>query len=187
MDLKENAIRDLQLAGQIMNGDMQALALLYTHYYTPLLLIARTKSPTRDAADEAVTDVFLSLLNREQELTITTSVKAYLEQSVRYRCMTMYSIANRKEALRKKYETHVPDYVPATNRMEMAELRAALQAALRSLPDQLKKVIELCYFEEKERQDIASAMGISPETVTKYLLEARKRLRKCHSLKMFLS
>lgn len=187
MNLKKHTITDLQLVGQIRNGDMQALGLLYIHYYTSLLMVARTKSPTRDAADEAVTDVFLSLINREHELTITTSVKAYLEQSVRHRCKAMYSAASREEALRKKYETHVPDYVPATNRMEIVELRAALQAALRSLPDQLKKATELFYFEGKERQDIATTLGVSPETVTKYLLEARKRLRECHSLKMFLS
>ncbi|SHN45700.1 RNA polymerase sigma factor [Chitinophaga sp. CF418] len=187
MNLNENAITDLQLVEQIRNGDMQALALLYTRHYTPLLLIARTKSPHRDAADEAVTDVFLSLLNRENELTITTSVKAYLDQSVRYRCMTMYSIATRKDELRKKYGMHLADEEPATNRMEMAELRTALYAALRLLPDQLKRAIELSYFEEKEKEDVATALGVSPATVTKYILEARKRLRKCHSLKTFLS
>lgn len=187
MHLNDNAITDLQLLELIRNGDMEALALLYQRHYTPLLLLARMKSPHRNGADEAVTEVFLSLLNRKNELTITKSVKAYLHQAVCYRCMTMYSTAKRENEHQKHYGEHVSGDVPATNRMEMIELQAALNNALRLLPDQLKRVIELSYLEEKEKEDIATEMGVLPSTVTKYISEALKRLAECHFLKIFQS
>lgn len=178
-------VNDLQLIEQIKNRDIQALAVLYTRYHKPLVIMARTLSPNKDEASDIVTEVLLSLLKRGKRLKIKTSVKTYLYKAVRYRCITMYALTNREDDLLKEYGKHLTDYEPALNRMEVAEIHQALQTALNSLPAQMKKAIELSYLQEKGKQEVATALGIEPSTLTKYIKEALTRLRQIPGLKNF--
>ncbi|TWU57864.1 RNA polymerase sigma factor [Rubripirellula reticaptiva] len=56
------------------------------------------------------------------------------------------------------------------------ELATWLRAAIRSLPDQQAAVFSLAYFEQLSRNEIATALDVSPETVSTTLYKARNKL-----------
>lgn len=68
----------------------------------------------------------------------------------------------------------------ATQRPEQeliaAELATWLRGEIRLLPDQQAAIFSLAYFEQLSRNEIATALGVSPEAVSTTLYKARKKL-----------
>jgi RNA polymerase sigma-70 factor, ECF subfamily len=61
---------------------------------------------------------------------------------------------------------------------ESIETRGKVRAALESLPDAQREVVEMTHFEGRSRAEIAEIRGCSPETVKKLLCRGRRRIRK---------
>jgi RNA polymerase sigma factor (sigma-70 family) len=57
-----------------------------------------------------------------------------------------------------------------------AELATWLRGEIRQLPDQQAAIFSLAYFEQLSRNEIASALDVSPESVSTTLYKARKKL-----------
>lgn len=175
MEQNEN-VRDLQLIGQIKDGDKEALGELYKIYSKTLVCLARTRLGSKEEAEDIVNDLFLSLQSKGKDINITTNVKAYLSQAVRFQCFKKYTLTEREESFLVEYQTQLPDHEPAPDRLESVEKQQMIHQAIYSLPGQMKKAIERRYLDEKEKEDVATEMAVDKSTLTKYLLEARKRL-----------
>jgi len=57
-----------------------------------------------------------------------------------------------------------------------AELATWLRGEIRMLPDRQAAIFSLAYFEQLSRNEIATALEVSPETVSTTLYKARKKL-----------
>lgn len=57
-----------------------------------------------------------------------------------------------------------------------AELANRLRGEIRNLPQQQAAIFSLAYFEQLSRSEIASALAITPESVSTALYKARKKL-----------
>ena len=57
-----------------------------------------------------------------------------------------------------------------------AELATWLRGEIRELPDQQAAIFSLAYFEQLSRNEIATALDVSPEAVSTTLYKARKKL-----------
>lgn len=176
---------DQQLIVRLREGGIKTLAELHTRYYKTLLFYARTLLPSREDAEDVVNELFLSLLKKKEAMNITKNVKGYLYNAVKYRSITFNNKAKREEEVLKEYGLTITDFLPTTNRIEEAENQQELMEAINTLPARLKTAIILCCLKEMEKKEVALKMGVSPETVTKYISKAIKRLAKFYSLKMF--
>ena len=69
---------------------------------------------------------------------------------------------------------------PATQRPDQeliaAELATWLRGEIRMLPDRQAAIFSLAYFEQLSRNEIATALEVTPETVSTALYKARKKL-----------
>jgi RNA polymerase sigma-70 factor (ECF subfamily) len=61
--------------------------------------------------------------------------------------------------------------------MDTKELAAAIEAAIRALPEQCRKVFQLSRNEGMKYQEIADEMGISVKTVENQMGKALKHMR----------
>lgn len=68
-------------------------------------------------------------------------------------------------------ETQRPD-----QELIAAELADWLRGEIRMLPDQQAAIFSLAYFEQLSRNEIATALDVSPEAVSTTLYKARKKL-----------
>ena len=106
------------------------------------------------------------------------NIKAYLHLSVRNRC---FDKVRREKVRQKRMERasmiYEPLYLPE-DRLATQELRLQLNNAINQVPKLSAQVFRLTYLEQKSRNEIASQMGISPNTVRNQLVRAVKILRQ---------
>lgn len=86
---------------------------------------------------------------------------------------------DRLRGTRLANELHDNDHVSTIepfDELTARELAQWLRAAITRLPDQQATVFALVHFEHLSRDEVASSLGISPESVSTALYKARQRL-----------
>jgi len=74
--------------------------------------------------------------------------------------------------------TEAADAAPGPDqRLDLAQLRGRLRAAMAELSPEHRAVVELCYFHDMAHGEIAEVVGCPAETVKTRMFYARRRLR----------
>jgi len=139
-----------------------------------------------ETAEDLVQDLFLRLLDRRQTLASVSDVEGYLYIAARNRALDHVKQQQRRveEGVgpRKRYESpvitaHAP-LVPRDPAQELlsAEIAAAVQRAVDALPPRQREVI-LLQWSGHSYDEIATALNISPKTVSNHLTRAIESLR----------
>jgi RNA polymerase sigma-70 factor (ECF subfamily) len=147
---------------------------------------------SRNAADaeDLVQETFLKALRGFESFEPGSNFKAWIFRILRNTYLTSRTglAANRTVALEDELkeggdsrpaaypETAIDRQTPETNLLQMAD-RAALQAAMETLPPALLEVIFLCDVEELKYRDIAITLEIPIGTVMSRIARARVALR----------
>ncbi|MEZ6089294.1 MAG: sigma-70 family RNA polymerase sigma factor [Pirellulaceae bacterium] len=127
-------------------------------------------------AEDISQDVFTEAMSIHRAASVRTWT------GLMVRLATMRSIdrlrSNRKKPATLPNETSECLAVRPRQEQELiaTELATWLRDEIRDLPDQQAVVFSLAYFEQLSRNEIASAIDISPEAVSTTLYKARKRL-----------
>jgi RNA polymerase sigma-70 factor, ECF subfamily len=132
------------------------------------------------AAEEVVQKVFLKLWERKNQISINTSLKAYLYKSVYHESLN--HLKHEKVKLKYMNQIHVDQNQISEGVQEMEgqekELQKCLQKALNLLPEKCRAVFHLSRFEEMKYQEIAEQLQISIKTVETHMGKALKILRR---------
>jgi len=151
---------------------------LFKEHFIPLCNFARGFVLDADSAKEIVQDVFINLWQKRETIEQEKSVKAYLFQSVRNRCLN-YIRDN------QKFRSHYLDVELEQNRpaedydlLVSEEIQKTIEAAIQKLPDKCREVFKLSRFGEMKYNDIAMKLGISVKTVEVHISKALKILRE---------
>ncbi len=136
-------------------------------------------------AEDIAQDVFYEVWRRKDQLSINTSLKAYLRRAALNR--TLNYLRNRK--IRWDDEPELPtveDITPgAAQVLETEELRQVIDEAIDLLPEKCRVVFMLSRYDELSYQEIAGQLNISVKTVENQVSKALKHLRA--ALKPYLS
>lgn len=141
-------------------------------------------------AEDLVQETFLKALRGFESFELGSNFKAWIFRILRNTYLTSRTglAANRTVALEDELsdrgETGPAQYpeavidrqTPETNLLQMAD-RAALQAAMETLPPALLEVILLCDVEEMKYREIAATLEIPIGTVMSRIARARGALR----------
>ena len=82
-----NYITDEELLRRIKHDDSKALKILFERYYPSLCRFAFRFVKTTHLAEEAVSDVFLTIWIKKENIEIRTNLKTYLFTAVRNQSM----------------------------------------------------------------------------------------------------
>lgn len=176
-DLAESLVESLR------NNDPQALEALYYAYATPLSRFAARFLGSREAAMDAIHDVYVSIWERRHTIEVRTTFKAYLYSAVRRRASDI--LRHRKVVENNELLADLtappgqsqPDLLPDEQYVHN-ELSASLRQAINSLPNRTREVTRLRWEDGLGRTEIAEALEISVKTVDNLLVVAMKALRK---------
>jgi RNA polymerase sigma-70 factor (ECF subfamily) len=141
-------------------------------------------------AEDLVQETFLKALRGFASFEPGSNFKAWIFRILRNTYLTSRTglAANRTVALEEELqqsgdagpatypEAAIDRQTPETNLLQMAD-RAAVQAAMETLPPALLEVIFLCDVEEMKYRDIAIALEIPIGTVMSRIARARLALR----------
>lgn len=161
-----------------LQGDKSAFEQLFRAYYSRLVHYAFKVLGDQDEAEEMVQQVFISLWETRQKMSIHSSLKSYLYRAVHNRCLNLIE----KNAVRQQYQQEVrattDESVQPLQQLAHTELEKEMKRALDKLPEQCRRVFELSRYEGLKYAAIAEVLGISVKTVENQVGKALKILRE---------
>lgn len=198
---------DAALVREVATGSEAALAILYDRHADGVFAAACRLTSDRQVAEEVVQETFLALWNRAELFDPRAgSLAAWIHTIARNRTVDRLRAAGRRPnlvALSSAAGTDEPDTAAlerlvASGRvlggadlgpgpegaLESAELRATLQDALATMPDQERTVIVLAYREELTQSEIAERLGWPLGTVKTRTRRALLRLREILAMEL---
>jgi RNA polymerase sigma-70 factor (ECF subfamily) len=171
---------DRRIMVRLQNGDMDALAELYDRYAALAMGVALRVVRDRNAAEDAVHDSFLAVWRKARTFDAQRgSVRSWLLTVVRHRAIdrvrrsvpTMdVADADEQSLIRSDADPTLAAAVASMSADELAQ-------AMRALPNEQRRAVELAYFEGHTYREVARLMNISPGTAAGRLRLALQRLR----------
>jgi RNA polymerase sigma-70 factor (ECF subfamily) len=121
-----------------------------------------------------VQDVYSALWRNRTHLDIRGSVRGYLFAATRHR-----SFNEIRRQHRNQHAEFAPTPVPTPEKeLERSEVKTAVRAAIGTLPEAARHVVELRWLEGLSYAEIAAALGITQKTVENHLARAKQLLRE---------
>ena len=164
-----------------LNKDISLFEEIYTTYFPVLLNYAVGVTKDLSAAEDVVSEVFLTLWEQQGNLNIEKSVKAYLFKSVYHQSLNTLN-RNKVHDRYEEYLKHIRflneengDY-PLSGLIEM-EITEIMQKSIESLPEQCRLIFTMSRNENMTHEEIAQKLGISVNTVHTQIRRALVRLR----------
>jgi RNA polymerase sigma-70 factor (family 1) len=170
------SLDDTQLSDLLKSGDRAAYTEIYDRYVLVLLGHAYNKARDREAAKDAVHEVFVTLWAKRSSLTID-NLPGYLFRSVRN--VILNQVAH--EAVRDRYissmVTFAAGYETTDHLVREKQLMAIIEKEIDALPPKMREVLRLSRNENLSHKEIAEKLDISEQTVSKQITNALKILR----------
>lgn len=161
---------------EIKNRNIKVFEAFFREYYPLLTKFAEGFVFDDQVAEDLVQNLFLYLWEHAGRVEIESSLKSYLYQAVKNRCLNYLR------------DLHVEDkrkflYVEAClNEEDLSDwpdidLTRRIEAAIGSLPSQMKELFMMKYFQGMKSREIARIRGISENTLQTQLQRAKEKLR----------
>ena len=130
-------------------------------------------------AEEIVQQVFFKLWDRNENLSLTGSVSAYLYRAVHNESLNYI----KHQKVRSNHKLHVAysmknEVEHPAKKVMTGELEKKIHSALNELPEQCRTIFQLSRFDELKYLEIADKLGISVKTVENQMGKALKLLRE---------
>lgn len=179
--------REKELLRRIKSGDEKAFEQLFKSYYAMLCVYAYELVRSHDLAEEVVQETLIRIWENRNRLTIRSSIKSYLYQSVHNHCINtlkhLQVVKNKSyrytEDVKRTAETNNPPYdgqaPPST--LFYDGIENDLKGAIQTLPEQCQRIFLMSRFEKRSHQEIANALNISVNTVKTQIRRALEKLK----------
>src|SRR3989440_1810180 len=189
--LQGQGVPDGVLVGQALAGDQLAFELLVSRYHRPLVSCIRGFLKNDEQVSDVLQHVFLQLYLSLPILLRNVSLKAWLFQVARNRCLDELRKRHRRaeipfSTLEWKYREEelspieaIPDPEPLPEEVaERMDLQWSLQQAMFSLSPRCRSIVRLHCFRQLSFSEIARRLNIPENTVKTYYYRSLPRLRR---------
>jgi RNA polymerase sigma-70 factor (ECF subfamily) len=138
-------------------------------------------------AEDAAQTVFLRAFQRYDEVVTSPAAAGWLKTTTRNVCLNHLAryrsrwrfFSELAEEGRAPYpDTIASNVLPIVEQLERADLTAALEQAIRGLPDHQRVPLVFFHFEGASYQEIADALGVSLAKVKTDIHRGRETLRR---------
>lgn len=157
---------------------------VFREYYASLCRYASMWMRDADEAEEIVQAVFVRLWEKQQQISIDTSLKSYLYRSVYHESLNTI----RKTKVREQYlhmNKQEEEVSHPEDRASVKDLQGRIEEALGQLPEQCGLIFRMSRFQDLKYREIADILNISVKTVENQMGKALKLMR--HNLADFLT
>ena len=172
-------LNSVDIVPELKKGSTHALHAVHDLYYSSLRSFAGGLLEDIPAAEDIVTEVFVTLWRKQQDFETLQNIKAFLYISTRNACINYVKKAQRDSVMKtglSKYQS-IDHEEFVLNEMIRAEVMQQIYAAIEALPGQCKRVFKMCYIEGLNNSEIAGKFKISVNTVKNHKVRALGLLR----------
>ncbi|MBT8399419.1 MAG: RNA polymerase sigma-70 factor [Rhodothermia bacterium] len=176
-------VQDLQippeeLTQRLQSSDREVFSQLFDSLHEPLLRYARRFTRDDATAYDLLQDVFVTLWERRQTLSIKTSIQAMLYTMVRNRALNMKRRDKWFDRESSVDDTEATDSAAAPDDvMEAAGLAKRLKVWIGEMPARRAEAFMLSRYHGLSHREIGNIMGVSERTVDTHILLALRELR----------
>lgn len=174
--------KEKELLLQIADGDEQAFASLFSHYYEELTPFLRRYTDSWADTKEVLQQTFIRVWLSRDKLPDIHHFHAWI-----FKVASREYLRYVKQKVRHSRHTTIPDGSESTvfsgfftpqEQMQTGELRKLIQEAVESLPAQRKLIFRLSREEGMKISEIAGHLSVSPNTVKNALTTALRQVRE---------
>ena len=179
-----STLTEEELLKRLVSGDENAFTEIYNRYWEKLLAVGYYYMHDKQAAEDIVHEVMISLWSRKKDLRIQ-SLKAYLGTAVKFSVFkAIMRDKKRRELLSsQKFPEHLSDI---EDKLDAKFLEEYFHGAVQQLPEKAKLVFSFSRDQQLSIADIAHKMDLSPKAVEYHMTKALKALKeKLQKIKSF--
>lgn len=170
---------DIFVINALKQGDKKIFEQLYSSYYQKLCTFLLSYCQDRSIIEDVVQDVFLNLWAKRRNISIRTSLNAFLYKSAYNKLMDKYRhLKLKNEMLSSYYDTAVllaaeKDHETSKTRIKMLHL------CIGELPERCKAVFLMGKVRGLNYREISKELGISVKTIEGHIARAYRLLKEC--------
>ncbi len=188
--LQGQEVPDGVLVGQAQAGDQRAFEILVRRYHCPLVSYIRGFLKDSEEVSDVLQHVFFQLHVSLPILLTHVSLKPWLFQVARNRCLdelrrrrrraeVPFSTFERKVGEELSPVEAIPDPEPLPEEVaERSDLRCSLQQAMSSLPPTFRSIVHLRCFRQLSFSEVGRMLKMPEATVKAYFYRSLPRLRR---------
>jgi RNA polymerase sigma-70 factor (family 1) len=162
----------------LRSGRESAYEQLFKDFYKPLTVFANSFVKDLETGKEIVQDLFVHLYEKRKTLAITTSLKSYLYQSVRNRCLNHL----KHQQVQKMHHDQMKPELDFSDNLEdkirETELEHMVSKVVDQLPPKCKRIFIMSRVTGLSNGEIAEQLELSKRTVETQISNALKVLRE---------
>lgn len=168
----------ISLFERAITGDETAFRQLFETYSRRLYHLAYYYLHSREAAEEAVLDVFTGIWKKREGLQHVKEPERYLYTSVKNQALHYIRRGYTEDtAPLSLYEIEfVPDTDTPEQQLLDSEYQTLVQQAIDSLPPKCREVFRLVLADKLKNREIAELLDISEKTVNEHIAKAYRRV-----------
>ncbi|OCX52565.1 hypothetical protein BEL04_14020 [Mucilaginibacter sp. PPCGB 2223] len=171
-------LSDEELLLRLQQGDIQAYNEIFNRYWKKLYGIAYNRLRTKEASEDVVQDILVSLWTRREELKVV-NLSYYLGTSIRY------AVFRQLNKLHEKIQVDTKILQADTSLSEPEEfqlmdyhiLKQYLNKEVNKLPEKCQIVFKYSRDQHLSNKKIAEIMNLSEKTVEAHITKALKHLK----------
>lgn len=169
---------DETLIELLLNENQEAFEEIYDRYWFLLYSIAYRKIKSKADAQELVQELFLKLWIRRSQLTIHSTVRAYLMSSLK-KSVINYIRAHASQSVHlnnyQRQQLHQEN--PTESDVIVQELNKLVDDHVALLPEHCQEIFILSRYQDLTHKEIADKLNISTKTVANQINKALRMLR----------
>jgi RNA polymerase sigma-70 factor (ECF subfamily) len=178
-------LNDNDLLSFIKEGDHAAFTEIYERYWKLLFRTAHHILQDREAAQDVIQNIFVSLWHRKETVQIG-NLKAWLQQATRFAVFTAIREKKHDESFYERLASVTAEII-TDNPLLFKEQQQLLKQLIDSLPEDCREAFRLSREENMTYKQIAALLGISEKTVEKRLSKSLAHIRTGLSVSMCIA
>lgn len=167
---------EAELISRLQCGDEQAFTEIYNRYWERLLAIGYYHTQNRQASEDVVHEVMMSLWIRKDQLQIQ-SLNAYLGTAVKFAVFKSIVREKKRQNILEEKE-HAEPIANIEEQLDAKFFEEYLKGIVEQLPEKAKIIFHYSRNEELSVKAIAKKLDLSPKAVEYHITKALKALRE---------
>jgi RNA polymerase sigma-70 factor, ECF subfamily len=173
-----HAVEDERLFHLLCEGNREAFDQIYNRYWNRLFLYIVKAIRDKEAAQDIVQEIFVSLWIRRKEINVNGTLAAYLFTAARYKGISYVQDTLKKSKHAETLATYLVERQDVVNEDYAAkELNAIIEIEIEKLPVKMREVFVLSRQENLSHKEISEKLNISDKTVKKQINNALKHFK----------
>ena len=167
-----------ELIRKLINGDKIAFSHLFSFYKSQVLYYCVHFVKDKEIAEDITQDIFLTVLEKKEDIRIEQSFSAFLYTIARNRIYDIFRSLSARSVLYEKLMEQAIDYVDDVEKsLEEKNIQELIAQALEQLSPRQREIFELSRNRGLSHKEIAEQLGLSVYTVQDHIKNALEKIR----------